>query len=381
MRCISAPGSPDTVFPRVETSEFPQVSLSRSLPRPSHPGPAPAVGCRPGPKLSEPAALVHQPLGGSQARPLTGGRGGLHLAPEKVWHGPIAGRQRVALEVPARRIGHPGQAGVGAWAQAELAAPTAAIVRGCLSSRPGGLGRNGRSAESANETTFPYSQILCFHVVKETGERFGFFLLHRERTRNEKSGGREAEAASLCARPVTWAAGTAWRRPARPRVPAGQADRARAPTGRAHAQGGAPPLPRGEGVYGEAAAAAAEAEAEAVAMAPFPEEVDVFTAPHWRMKQLVGLYCDKVTERQASCCGRCGRRWGAGWVTGAAWPVPRPQPRAVAARVAACAAVSAARSRSLPARCGALAEPASPPGCRLGRALGAGGVPCRGPGA
>ncbi|XP_058048296.1 F-box/LRR-repeat protein 5 isoform X3 [Ahaetulla prasina] len=29
-------------------------------------------------------------------------------------------------------------------------------------------------------------------------------------------------------------------------------------------------------------------------MAPFPEEVDVFTAPHWRMKQLVGLYCDKV---------------------------------------------------------------------------------------
>ncbi|KAF6130045.1 F-box and leucine rich repeat protein 5 [Phyllostomus discolor] len=28
-------------------------------------------------------------------------------------------------------------------------------------------------------------------------------------------------------------------------------------------------------------------------MAPFPEEVDVFTAPHWRMKQLVGLYCDK----------------------------------------------------------------------------------------
>ncbi|XP_063086471.1 F-box/LRR-repeat protein 5-like [Cavia porcellus] len=28
-------------------------------------------------------------------------------------------------------------------------------------------------------------------------------------------------------------------------------------------------------------------------MAPFPDEVDVFTAPHWRMKQLVGLYCDK----------------------------------------------------------------------------------------
>lgn len=201
MRCISAPGSPDTVFPRVETSEFPQVSLSRSLPRPSHPGPAPAVGCRPGPKLSEPAALVHQPLGGSQARPLTGGRGGLHLAPEKVWHGPIAGRQRVALEVPARRTGHPGQAGVGAWAQAELAAPTAAIVRGCLSSRPGGLGRNWRSAESANETTFPYSQILCFHVEKETGERFGFFLVHRERTRNETSGGgRQKPRASARAR-------------------------------------------------------------------------------------------------------------------------------------------------------------------------------------
>ncbi|CAI5783665.1 Hypothetical predicted protein [Podarcis lilfordi] len=29
-------------------------------------------------------------------------------------------------------------------------------------------------------------------------------------------------------------------------------------------------------------------------MAPFPEQVDVSTAPHWRMKQLVGLYCDKT---------------------------------------------------------------------------------------
>jgi len=29
-------------------------------------------------------------------------------------------------------------------------------------------------------------------------------------------------------------------------------------------------------------------------MAPFPDEVDVFTGPHWRMKHLVGLYCDKV---------------------------------------------------------------------------------------
>nr|KAF6431219.1 F-box and leucine rich repeat protein 5 [Rousettus aegyptiacus] len=32
-------------------------------------------------------------------------------------------------------------------------------------------------------------------------------------------------------------------------------------------------------------------------MAPFPEEVDVFTGPHWRMKQLVGLYCDKQRSR------------------------------------------------------------------------------------
>lgn len=30
-------------------------------------------------------------------------------------------------------------------------------------------------------------------------------------------------------------------------------------------------------------------------MAPFPDEVDVFTGPHWRMKQLVGLYCEKVS--------------------------------------------------------------------------------------
>lgn len=35
-------------------------------------------------------------------------------------------------------------------------------------------------------------------------------------------------------------------------------------------------------------------------MAPFPDEVDVFTAPHWRMKQLVGLYCDKVTGLRAA---------------------------------------------------------------------------------
>lgn len=103
---------------------------------------------------------------------------------------------------------------------------------------------------------------------------------------------------------------TAWRRPARPRVTARGVGRARAPTGRAHAQGGAPPLPRGEGVYGEAAAAAAQADAEAVAMAPFPDEVDVFTAPHWRMKQLVGRYCDKVTERGAE--GGAEERTGSG---------------------------------------------------------------------
>lgn len=35
-------------------------------------------------------------------------------------------------------------------------------------------------------------------------------------------------------------------------------------------------------------------------MAPFPDEVDVFTAPHWRMKQLVGLYCDKLSKTNFS---------------------------------------------------------------------------------
>ncbi|KAJ3599817.1 hypothetical protein NHX12_033771 [Muraenolepis orangiensis] len=32
----------------------------------------------------------------------------------------------------------------------------------------------------------------------------------------------------------------------------------------------------------------------------FPEEVDVFTGPHWRMKQLVGLYCDKLSNTNFS---------------------------------------------------------------------------------
>ncbi|KAM4809545.1 F-box/LRR-repeat protein 5 [Rhinophrynus dorsalis] len=35
-------------------------------------------------------------------------------------------------------------------------------------------------------------------------------------------------------------------------------------------------------------------------MAPFPDEVDVFTAPHWRMKQLVGRYCEKLSQTNFS---------------------------------------------------------------------------------
>ncbi|KAG7277512.1 hypothetical protein CRUP_030674 [Coryphaenoides rupestris] len=35
-------------------------------------------------------------------------------------------------------------------------------------------------------------------------------------------------------------------------------------------------------------------------MAPFPDEVDVFTGPHWRMKHLVGLYCDKLSKTNFS---------------------------------------------------------------------------------
>ncbi|XP_071342920.1 F-box/LRR-repeat protein 5 isoform X2 [Trachinotus anak] len=35
-------------------------------------------------------------------------------------------------------------------------------------------------------------------------------------------------------------------------------------------------------------------------MAPFPDEVDVFTGPHWRMKQLVGSYCDKLSKTNFS---------------------------------------------------------------------------------
>lgn len=35
-------------------------------------------------------------------------------------------------------------------------------------------------------------------------------------------------------------------------------------------------------------------------MAPFPDEVDVFTGPHWRMKHLVGLYCEKLSKTNFS---------------------------------------------------------------------------------
>ncbi|XP_065125079.1 F-box/LRR-repeat protein 5 isoform X2 [Paramisgurnus dabryanus] len=35
-------------------------------------------------------------------------------------------------------------------------------------------------------------------------------------------------------------------------------------------------------------------------MAPFPDEVDVFTGPHWRMKQLVGLYSEKLSKTNFS---------------------------------------------------------------------------------
>uniref|UniRef100_A0A8C5P6S5 F-box/LRR-repeat protein 5 n=1 Tax=Leptobrachium leishanense TaxID=445787 RepID=A0A8C5P6S5_9ANUR len=35
-------------------------------------------------------------------------------------------------------------------------------------------------------------------------------------------------------------------------------------------------------------------------MSPFPDEVDVFTAPHWRMKQLVGGYCEKLSKTNFS---------------------------------------------------------------------------------
>lgn len=81
-------------------------------------------------------------------------------------------------------------------------------------------------------------------------------------------------------------------------------------------------------------------------MAPFPEEVDVFTAPHWRMKQLVGLYCDKVQLCGASGSGqragggeaRAGSPGGPGLRGALSVQGPR------AALTAACAAVSTALS-------------------------------------
>lgn len=194
-------------------------------------------------------------------------------------------------------------------------------------------------------------------------------FLGKRRDQGTKKTEEVGESASL----VTWPSGTAWRRPARSRVPAGGVGRARAPTGRAHAQGGAPPLPRGEGVYGEAAAAAAEAEAEAVAMAPFPEEVDVFTAPHWRMKQLVGLYCDKVTVCRASCSGQRGPRGGAGRSPGG---LACAAPAAPGAAAHGLPPVQLSAPRSLPAP-----SPGSPrpdPAGGLGRALGGhGAAPAR----
>ncbi|TRY59367.1 hypothetical protein DNTS_013988, partial [Danionella cerebrum] len=43
--------------------------------------------------------------------------------------------------------------------------------------------------------------------------------------------------------------------------------------------------------------------ADGGAMAPFPDEVDLFTAPHWRMKQLVGLYSEKLSKTNFSNVG------------------------------------------------------------------------------
>lgn len=56
-------------------------------------------------------------------------------------------------------------------------------------------------------------------------------------------------------------------------------------------------------------------ELQCVKMAPFPDEVDVFTGPHWRMKQLVGLYCEKVSVMKCrllilSLTKECTTVWG-----------------------------------------------------------------------
>lgn len=60
-------------------------------------------------------------------------------------------------------------------------------------------------------------------------------------------------------------------------------------------------------------------------MAPFPEEVDVFSAPHWRMKQLVGLYCDKVTRGGGLCPAPLGREGGFRECAAVSAPPPRRQ--------------------------------------------------------
>ncbi len=58
-------------------------------------------------------------------------------------------------------------------------------------------------------------------------------------------------------------------------------------------------LPRGSGLP-RSAQFAVGADGGAI-MAPFPDEVDVFTGPHWRMKQLVGLYSEKVRVWSVLC--------------------------------------------------------------------------------
>lgn len=218
--------------------------------------------------------------------------------------------------------------------------PAATIVHGCL--WPQALvGVWVRDAPRAPLKRHPVSTDHVFYVAKQTRISLGSSRRHAKRVRNAQGAAGRWEL-GLRHAPRHVGGGPAWRRPARPRVPTGRAARVRAPTGRAHAQGGAPPLPRGEGVYGEAAAAAAEAEAEAAAMAPFPEEVDVFTAPHWRMKQLVGLYCDKVTACVRACVrGRLLR------AAGRSGPVPgRPGLRRARRPRAAPPPVAGRRLRS-----------------------------------
>lgn len=152
---------------------------------------------------------------------------------------------------------------------------------------------------------------------------------------------------------------------ARPRASAGRAARARARHGAGACAGGrAASAPR-RGVYGEAAAAAAEAAAAGRwRWRPSRRSGRVFTAPHWRMKQLVGLYCDRVPLCRASHSGRRARaeeRRRAG-SPGRAGPARRLSVQGAARRAGPLlAAVSAALSPAAraPRRAG-----------RLGRAPG-----------